>query len=167
MISKLDWFLVSILDHFFITFGLPNGSQMTSKSAKSGHFGMTLSGNWWLVCRPCSKTVQNRLWGSKSDPFGLKKWPLGLQKWPLGTQKWPFGNQKCPLGVPKWSPTQEKLSFGLKKLYAHTKQLLWMLKTIHYLSCRPQTSQHNTTHNDNFFWDIESWTNDTTGHRII
>ena len=167
MISKLNWFLVSILDHFFITNGFPTGSQMTSKSAKCGHFGGSKSEFSWFVCRSCSKRTQNRLRSSKSYPFGLKKWPFGLQKWPLGTQKWPFGTQKWALGVPKWSPTQEKLSFGLKKLYAHTKPLLWMLKTIHYLSCRPQTSQHNTTHNDNFFWDVESWTNDTTGHRII
>ena len=141
MISKLDWFLVSILDHFFITFGLPNGSQMAPKSAKNRHFGGRKSGFSWFVCRPCSRRAQNRLRSSKSEVSELKKWPLGLQKWPLGLQKW------SP-GLKKWPPNQEKLSSGIKKLSPNTKRPLWTLKTIHYFFCLPLASKKNTTHYD-------------------
>ena len=53
-------FLPSILDHFLITFGLQNGSQMDGQWTKSDHFGVTKSEKWCFFSRPCSKTVQNR-----------------------------------------------------------------------------------------------------------
>ena len=107
-IPKSNFFLVSILDHFLITFGRQNVSNWPPNRPKSDHFRVRLSDFSWFVCRPCSKTVQNRPRRSKSDLFELQKWPFGVQKWPFGLQKWPFGWQKWPFGCPKWP-------FGLQK----------------------------------------------------
>ena len=93
-IPKSNFFQGSILDHFLITFGRQNDSNWPPNRSKSEHFRVRHSGFSWFVCRPCSKTVQNRL---RSQNFGQTVTSLNSKSDPLGSKIASFDSKVDPL----------------------------------------------------------------------